>query len=473
MSIEVSSALKELDSGWVLEECEGADFGDKRLNVRLGKTLSHMSGMPQSPLNQSCPTLGETLGAYRFIDNENVSVGGILAPHIEHAQERAKNEEVVLCIQDTSYLNFNKHLSCEGLGYIGREPLTGALMHSVFAVLPSGLPLGVLDLQFHTRKKVARRGKRATEELPLSAKESRKWLASAKNITGLFSPKTTVVHVADREADIFDLFHHIEKQGEYYLIRSRSDRRLEEGERLFELLDESQPSAKVTYLIPSKGGRQQREAKLEIKFIEVTLSVPTRRGANTVSGMSPVDVWCVEAKEVNPPEGEAAVCWRLLTNMPVDTVEEAIEKISWYSRRWAIEEFHKILKSGCRVEKAQFQTLERLTKYIALRSIVAWRIYYLVHLNRIQPDASVAVVLTKSEVDTLETLVNDKRRRQGKNRKLKIKTVKQAITEVAKLGGYLNRATDKYPGITVMWRGMTSLAISTKTFIAVQRATYV
>ena len=473
MSVEIRAALEELDSNWVLEECKGANFGDRRLNLRMGKTLSQMSSMPQSPLTQSCPSLSEMLAAYRFIDNSNVSVDGILTPHIQHAVERAKDEPVILCIQDTSYLNFNNHFSCEGLGYIGREPLRGLLMHSVFGVVPSGLPLGLLDLQFHAREEVIKRGKRATEELPIQEKESYKWLSAAKKIKGLFSSESTVVHVADREADIFELFHCIEEQQENYLIRARSDRCLEEGSHLFKELEDSDVATEVTYTIPSRGKRKRRSATLEIKFIEGTLSVPQRRGANVGTRMYPLDVWCVEAKELNAPEGEEEISWRLITNIPVESVEDALEKIQWYSKRWAIEEFHKILKSGCRVEKAQFQTAERLTKYIALRGIIAWRIYYLVHLNRVHADAPAEMALTRTEINALETLVNHERKKRGKKRKFKIKTVKQAITEVAKLGGYLDRATEKYPGITVMWRGITALAIATRTFLAVQQTTYV
>ena len=473
MKSSYSAVLNELDSDWVLSECSKANFGDKRLNARLTSLLSSMSAQPNSPINQSCPNLSETLAAYRFIDNDKVSPDEILESHIKQSLSRGTKEDVVLCIQDTSFLKLNNHKACEELGYIGRETLKGLMVHSVFAVLPSGLPLGVLGIDFHTREEITRRTSQELRAQPIEKKESGRWLKSAKKVKGLFEKDTEVVHVCDREADIFEFYQCIEAQNDFFLVRSRKDRRTEEGDNLYELLEEEKALATVQFEVPSRGGRPKRKATLEIRFTSAGLPVPHLKGSKSRRDLKPIEMWCVEAKEVDPPDGVEAIRWRLITNMAVESLEEALEKILWYSRRWAIEEMHKILKSCCRVEKAQFQSVKRLSNYITLRSIIAWRIYYLVHINRVDPDASAYTVLTASEVQTLELLLNEERMKEGKKRQIKIKTARQALTEIAKLGGFLDRKNDHYPGITVIWRGIMALSFSTRTFVAMQKRTYV
>lgn len=463
---------KELGSDWVLSECVGGDFGDKRLNARLPSLLSRMSSQPSAPINQSCEGLKETLAAYRFIDNDKVTPSKILSSHVKQSVKRAVKDSVVLCIQDTTFLKLNNHKACEGLGYIGRETLKGLMVHSVFSVLPSGLPLGVLGIDFHTREEIARKSTQELRRLPIEEKESIRWLESAKKTQGIFPESNMIVHVCDREADMFEFYQNIEKQGDFFLVRSKYDRRTEEGTKLYDVVEEQKPVARVSLEVPSKGGRPKRKATLEIKYVQAELTMPCIEGKSKINS-SPIEVWCVEAREVNPPEEAAALCWRLLTNVPVETLDDALEKVFWYTRRWAIEEIHKILKSCCRVEKAQFQSVKRLSNYITLRSIIAWRIYYLVHVSRVDPQAPALTVLTSSEVQTLELLLNDERLKAGKKRKVKIKTAHQAITEIAKLGGFLDRKNDHYPGITVMWRGIMALAFSTRTFVAMQKRTYV
>lgn len=473
MNSTYKAAISELDSSWVLEECGSSNFGDERLNNRLKTTLSRMSCQPTAPLNQSCESLGETLGAYRFIDNNKVSPDKILESHAKQASERAKNEAVVLCIQDTSSIKLNSHPSCEGLGYIGRETLKGLFLYSVFSILPSGIPLGVLTASFSTRKEITRKSSHERSSTLIEEKESFRWLDSAKKTKGLFLPETMVVHVCDREADIFEFYSCINAQDDYFLVRAKTDRRIDDGENLYQELDFEPSHARVVYEIPSKGGRSKRKAKLDVKYIETTLKAPEQRGLNRTKSLEPIEVWCIEVKELNPPENESAVCWRLLTNVPVENVEEALEKVQWYSKRWAIEEIHKILKSCCRVEKAQFETVKRLSNYITLRSIVAWRIYYLVHMARVEPKASANLVLTKSEIETLELLANNKSGTEKRKRLLKIKTVKQALMEVAKLGGHLDRKNDPSPGITVIWRGINALAFANQGVLAARAQTYV
>ena len=160
----------------------------------------------------------------------------------------------------------------------------------------------------------------------------------------------------------------------------------------------------------------------------------------------------IHATERGTPHGREKIAWKLLTNLPVKTLKAAIEKLNWYALRWKIEVFHKILKSGCQAEESKLRSSERLANLISIFCIIAWRIFWLTMLHRAQPDLSPAIALDTTEIFLLDELV--KTRPEAMSRKA---TVSDYIIKIARLGGYLNRASDPPPGNMVMWRGMTKL----------------
>jgi hypothetical protein len=142
----------------------------------------------------------------------------------------------------------------------------------------------------------------------------------------------------------------------------------------------------------------------------------------------------------------------LITDLPVQSCKDAIEKIRWYAMRWKIETFHKILKSGCRAEESQLRTAERLVNLISVFCILSWRVFWLTMLNRTDPDASPDLALTQNEISLLDKLVADKSEKRPT-----IKTISHYLIKIARLGGYLARANDGPPGNTVIWRGLSRL----------------
>lgn len=466
MEKEIEVALDELREGWVELEVSGADFGDERLNKRYGKVLELMSKLPQCSFNQSSECLSEMLGAYRFISNEKVSVAKLLNPHREQILQRANGESTVLLIQDTTFLDMSDHLNCEDLKPLKITQMQKALwVHTTLGILPNGLPLGVFDAQFMSGKVSA--GTSGSQR-PIEDKQSRRWLAAVDNCEHLLGNNVRKIWLCDQEADIYELLEHIHGKGENYVIRSRWDRAIEEGP--YYDFRTALANAPVEYQFELKlhrtFKRAARTAKLGLRFSQASVSAPEYK--HHAVSLKSVPGYAVEVFELDPPLGEEPVHWKLLTNLKVESLDDALQIVDFYKKRWAIEELFKILKSGCRAEKAQFHTTNRLAKYITLSLIVAWRLYFLVHVNRLDPNAPAQSVLTSPELETLQLLLDDTRLKK-KQRRMLIRTAAQAITQIAKLGGYLDRKSAPYPGIVVLWKGTMALAFSTRTLLAQKR----
>ena len=398
MEREVQAALEELNSGWVEFESKGANFGDARLNKRFSQVLGQMSQMPQSPFNQSSECLAEMLGAYRFIDNPKVTIRKLLKSHLEQVSCRAEGEEMVYLIQDTSFLDYSAHHKCGDLQPLKIRKMKKSLwLHATFCLLPNGLPLGVVDAQFLTGNN---RGQGSDGRIPIEEKLSYRWLDAVNNCAPLFSSGVKKVWICDQEGDIYELFDHIHSRNEEYIIRSRFSREVEEHSffDIEDIIAKAPICGHYELPLASNGERDKRTAKLEIKYACATITAPQHREEFVTLDCIPSYV--IEAKEIDTPAGLEPIHWRVITSLQVESLCDALGILTAYQKRWAIEELFKILKSGCRAEKAQFHNTDRLSKYITLSLIVAWRIYFLVHVNRIEPDAPVEVVLTTSERDT-------------------------------------------------------------------------
>ena len=150
------------------------------------------------------------------------------------------------------------------------------------------------------------------------------------------------------------------------------------------------------------------------------------------------------------PKDRPPIDWRLITDLPVDTLEQAVEKLQWYARRWKIEVFHHILKTGCRAEDARLRTAERRVKLIAVFCILAWRVFWTTMVGRAASEAAPRLAVTAAEITLLDRLVPD-RAAVGR-------TLSAYVVKVARLGGYLACSRDPPPGNLVLWRGFARLA---------------
>jgi hypothetical protein len=365
----------------------------------------------------------------------------------------------VLAVQDTVFFNYGKHPKTQGLGPIGKSNSVGErglVQHNALSFTTTGVPLGVLSQQTWARKavpeetrqeKIERLQNTATEK-----KESFKWLVALRETRERTPPGVKVITVADRESDFFEFIAEAQGNKDLFLIRARIDRQLvaedsEEYTSLLEALVDQPVLGGLKVEIPGNSKRKARTASVEVRTARVMLKPP-----QLSAGVEPVSVKVVWATEVNPPPGEEAISWVLLTNLPVRNLEEAIEKIDWYGKRWGIETWHKVLKSGCKVEDCLLETGTRLKRYLALFSIIAVRLMYITCVARARPEAPATEVFSGDEIEALHL-----RLKKAPPPPEHPPTLRAVVRMIGGLGGHLGRKCDGEPGIIVLWRGLTRL----------------
>jgi len=463
-----------LGSGaWLAQEFGTVELGDKRLRNRLMKIVGDRSRHPDtSYLEASGGDRGATKAYYAFIDNprETLRPEAMLSTHRERTIERMMRHERVLVVQDTTDLNFSSRPHTEGLGLIGANQTgaraLGLKLHTSLALSEEGLPLGVLKAVAYAPEEKGEEGSVSIGR-PIEDKKSFRWIEGYRDCVAIAKqlPDTRILALMDREADLFELF--VEAAPTRHrvglLVRAKHNRRLEASERkLFEELRASENPAQLEVAIPrqrfkeAKRGQPKREgwparhARLTLAFRQVSI----RSTRSDLRSSEPVTLWAIYAREPDPPPGVAPIEWMLLTTEAVKTVEEAARMLDLYTRRWRIEEWHRVLKSGCKVQDHQHETAERLERAIAIDVVLAWRIQLMTLLSREVPELPCAVFFDEWEVTVLEAL-QEQRTKTPLKRPL---SLAEAVTAVARLGGYLARRSDPPPGSTVMWRGLIRLS---------------
>lgn len=454
---------EDTETDWAIDEFGAADLGDVRRTARLVSLARQLAKSPHCSLPQSL-SKAQLKAAYRFFDNEEVDTDGILAAHIDQTLARVRQSPVVLAIQDTTEYNLSHLRATEGLGYTSDKHVRGFLMHSMLAMTPEGLPLGVLGMKTWTRDPEQFGKKRLRKTLPVAEKESSKWIEGLMHMSELKSrcTDTMMVGVCDRESDVYDLFVTPRSAGVEWLIRASWNRRVEHDEKYLWDMMKSVPLLGATSLrLPGRGQTAERTATMDIRCAPVTIRKPSH---SKIEGQAQADVYAIWAIESEPPSGCDPVEWMLLTSVPTSTMEHALERLAWYARRWTIETWHRVLKSGCQIEARQFGDVDRFMRATALFAVIAWRILYATLLGRLDADISCEVLLQRFEWQALYCRTHGTTKLPKKPPKLG-----EAILWIAKLGGYLDRTSDRPPGTTVMWRGFLSLHESAQMFLIFQK----
>ena len=453
--------FEELDlvttSSWSVAELHTVDLGDQRLNRRLQATAEQLAAQPQASINQACEDWAATKASYRLFDNEKVTPAKILQPHQQCTQTRMQAYALVLALQDSTYLDFTAHPQTEGLGPLGTptQQLQGMVQHTTLAVTPTGLPLGVLTQAIWTREaEPAAMSAYEQRKRPIEDKESYKWLTALAETVRLTPPGVQVVSVCDREADVYELFVRAAELETGLLVRATQDRTVLAADTA-KVWATAEAAARSGYLrvhVPAKGHEPERDASVSVQFCQVTLKPPWRPVREDHDPLPAVTLSVLLVRELTPPTGVTPLEWLLLTNVPVQTFEEAVERVCWYRCRWHIEVYFKVLKSGCRIEQCRLATAERLQRFTTLMSIIAWRLYWLTHISRQEPDAACVLVLAEHEWHALYATIH--RTTQLPDQP---PTVRQVVRWIAQLGGFLGRKRDGEPGVTVIWRGWQRL----------------
>ena len=463
---------------WVRQEFARADLSDKRLDRRLVKTAEYLAQSPGSPINEACGNWASTQAAYRLFNNAKASAAGILKPHWEATAARmASCGGAVLVMQDTVFFSYGRHVKTRGLGPIGKSNAAhdrGLIMHNALAFTTSGVPLGIVSQSIWARREIPEEDyQEKIERLQVTAieeKESAKWLVALKETAERAPAGVAVVTVADRESDFFEFLTHADDLQAHTLIRARTDRKLVPEDsagcvRMQEALSDAPALGSMVIEVPGNGRRKARMATIEVRTAEVTIPPPPRRGAAKTSGsIDPVTVTLIGATESSPPAGVEAISWVLLTNLIVKDFVSATEKVRWYGRRWGIEIWHKVLKSGCKVEDCLLEEACRLKRYLTLFSIIGVRLMHVTYLARAHPDRPATEVFSGEEIEALHIRVT-----RALPPADPAPTLREMVRMLGRLGGHLGRKGDGEPGVTVLWRGWTSLYETVETLRALKQ----
>jgi hypothetical protein len=439
------------DATWAEEEFGEADLGDVRRNARLVQLASVLGAQPSASLPDATDDPATLKAAYRFFDNDYVRADAMLESHVRSTTRRMQAVPLVLAVQDTTYLDWTDHPATQGLGPLAAPSHQGLLAHTTLALRQERVPLGLLAQQVWAGDKAVRR-QQDHKQRPIDDKESQKWLRSLEAVIAAHKdcPDTQFVSVGDREADVYDLFLVARPAGVDLLIRAAQDRKADHEEKnLWAAMATAPIAATVTIHIGARAGVVARDASLTVRWRQVTLRPPNSRDKENLPN---VTVWAVWAIETTPPAGVAAVEWLLLTTVPITSSADALERLEWYAARWGIEVWHKVLKSGCRIEDRQLETADRLKRCLTLYSVIAWRILYATMLARAAPNIPCTVLLDDDEWQGLYCRIH-----RVAFAPAKPPTLRQAVRWIAQLGGFLGRKRDGEPGVTVVWKGFQHL----------------
>lgn len=442
------------NTSWVDNELEKTYIRDERLLNRLISVTKSLAGNPGAPLTQALGGWNEIRGCYRLIDNKNITTDIILSGHSTETVERIKNHSVVLVPQDTTIFDFSYLPATEGLGpYSASEDRKGILLHTAMAFTVEGVPLGILKQQYWVRDSTDKN--RNPKQLPIEEKESYKWIRNQQGSLNEIPSGVQVVSISDRESDIYEYLRYNVDNNHSFVVRAEMDRLVvnDKGKTLLKSLAEQPSGGELSITVPrnTRENKPSRQARLEIKYCPVTIKPPKNK--SFTKGAPNLKLYVVLAQEVSiPPEGVKPIHWVLLTDIKVETLEDAAKIIKWYAQRWKIERFHYILKSGCKIDDLQLGTGEHLENIIAIYSIIAWKILYMTYESRENPDESCGYVFKEHEWQALYCFVNETPFPPNV-----APSLHEVIMMVAKLGGFLGRKRDGYPGVKVLWRGLARL----------------
>ncbi len=412
---------------WAKQEFGGAPLGDARLSARLMEIAAAKAEKPGRAFTGVAEGDWPAVKAYyRFIDHpdeEAVNMAHILQPHRQRTVQRMKGQRTVLCIQDGSDLDYTSLAQCAGLGVIGTNQTSaksqGLHLHSTLAVAPNGLPLGVLRAQCVAPELKSPDDDRPSWAIPIEEKETFCWMESLRDTMDLAAqmPATRLINVCDREADFFELFEEQQRNACVdLLVRAHHNRGiLEEPCKLFAAVRQAPLQSKVQVPVPRQSARPKlskkkarpkkprRQAELEVRYQWIELRPPKYHSDKDAIGM-----WVIHARESSPPAGSDPVEWFLLTTVAITSPEDAVQCLRWYCLRWRIEDFHRVLKSGCAIEQVAHDTAERIRRAIAINLVIAWRIMLMTLLGRQTPELPPEVLFSNIELQVLHAYAKKK-----------------------------------------------------------------
>jgi hypothetical protein len=431
-------------------------FGDHRINTRANKMVNTMAIKCGKSFSQVFNSEADLKGAYRFLDNNLVAPDKILAPHMAETIVRCKRENLVAVIQDSSDLDFDYLTNIEGFERLHINVEKGFRIHPLLVVNDHGTPLGILGALNYTRS-TKQQDSKNRNSLYIEEKESYRWLIGFRKACELKKqlPNTTVVSIADREGDIYECIAEAQDASigsqAHILVRSNHNRCLEEADPIIDKLEKKLIRSRVVYeaeLTLNRYRSNERVANLAIRATTVTIKAPATCLKKTLPS---VQINAVLVSEIEPPKGVKPLQWLLLTTLPIDEQEQIMAVVALYAKRWMIEIYFKVLKSGCKIDSPRHQQRYRIENFIAIAMIVAWRVMLQTYLPREYPNVPCTILFTEIEWKLAYHVAFDGRRSMPQN----TPTLKEAVMFIAMLGGYQRRKQP--PGIQTIWQGTVRL----------------
>lgn len=429
---------------WAERNFGGVQLGDQRRTRRAVQMAEAMARYPEGGLGRQMQGWGAQKGAYRLLDEEAVSHGKLSEGHWHQTRQTGSAAgKTHLVVQDITAVDYSHHRETEGLGPIGNHQGQGLEVHSSLLVEPEGGEVvGLAHQVVWTRDADSHRKQESrTQRRQRDNRQSQVW-GKAVEAIGVVAPGSRWVYVADRESDIFTYFTTIQAQGAHFCIRASQNRRVVSETEARYVLDEGRSAQAMSSQIVRLADGS--EATLAVSWQALQVRPPTYLKPTP----PPLSVWVVRTWEPHPPPTRAALEWLLLTDVPVTTAEDAAERLLWYTRRWLIEEYHRCLKTGCRLEHSQLRHAARLQRLLAFLAILAVRLLQFRTLAQRDPHRPALQVVEVLYVQIVA---------------FKLKTEPTTLTldrfwrYVAQLGGFPNRKGDGHPGWMRLWRGWLEL----------------
>lgn len=419
---------------WIYEQFSMIDVGDARLQKRAVDVAIGCAQRPEESLAGRFDKWADLQGAYRFFSNPKITHQALQKPHYDQVLEKARwSEKLVLFIQDGSELLFNSHRCTHGLGPTADSSGNGLMFHScLVAEYHEPEETKILGLSY--QETWIRPDKKSVDD---NSKESEIWL---KTLIKAGCPQKNWVHVGDRANDIYDFFKGAIDSGWNFVVRARHDRQVQINEamkRIFPWIRKQPAQCKFNLNLRAKGARFSGEYTIEVTWTKVKLFSPGKEGSEAVEDVTYIRTWCLE---------DPALEWLLITNLPVENEADAIRIVNIYQQRWLIEDYHKAVKTGFRIEDNQLKQASRILALFGMIAVIATQLLAIREHCRLFPTTPVEEKIPKSWITLVERYL-----------RVKIKTVREFWRALARMGGFIGRKSDREPGWQTIWKGYKRL----------------
>lgn len=440
---------------WAQEQFNDCQLGDRRRTKRLVKVAQQAAARPDGSTPDQTESWADCKAVYRLMDCDDVTHTEIVRPHCELTKQSCEPNSTKLILCDTTELDFKRDV--DGTGPVGRGTGRGFFLHTgLMRDAASGTIDGMAgQVLFHrkpkAKKKIHKNSKRRDPQ-----RESLVW---GQLIDQVGAPPHEVkwIHVCDRGADDYEVYCRAYLNDCGWVVRvARLNRKIDSLDGVtLELGDHlAQQSVQGTFCVdvPRQGSRPARQAQVRLRFAPLRMPPPSR-GNDWIKKHAPDEsilMWVVELKEEDPPQGTEALHWVLLTSEVIDSLSAAQDCLHYYKLRWGVEEYHKVLKTGCRVEKRYYETADRLERVTGMLAVVAVRLLQIRSLAEENPDQLAQEVIPTQWIDILC---------QVRKRSAETLTLTEFVKQLAGLGGHLGRKRDGRPGWITLWRGLEKLLL--------------